>query len=68
MSKSDALDDAAERYYPGIMDRLATVIENRPVGRCNRCQRAAWDDAAIGTEDRMTQPDGAPCGGTFEAC
>jgi hypothetical protein len=32
MSKSEALDAAAERHYPGIMRRMATVVENRPIG------------------------------------
>lgn len=36
------------------------------VGECNRCHRKTWDAETIGTEDRMTQPDGGPCGGTFE--
>lgn len=36
-------------------------------GECNRCHRKTWDAETIGTEDRMTQPDGGPCGGTFEA-
>lgn len=37
-----------------------------PVGECNRCHRKTWDEATLGTEDRMTQPDGGPCGGRFE--
>lgn len=36
-----------------------------PVGECNRCHRKTWDEENLGTEDRMTQPDGGPCGGTF---
>lgn len=34
-----------------------------PLGRCNRCYRYTWAQSEWGTEDRMTQPDGNPCGG-----
>lgn len=36
-----------------------------PLARCRRCGRQTWDAAAAGTEDRMPQPDGDPCGGLF---
>jgi hypothetical protein len=36
-----------------------------PLAQCNRCGRKSWDADAAGTEDRMTQPDGNPCGGRF---
>lgn len=34
-----------------------------PLGVCNRCGRQTWAADAVGTEDRMMQPDGNPCGG-----
>ena len=37
-----------------------------PVARCNLCGRVSYAPDAIATEDRMTQPDGRPCGGVFE--
>ena len=37
------------------------------LAECNRCHRRTWFAAAVGSEDRMTQPDGGPCGGRFEA-
>lgn len=37
----------------------------KPLARCNRCERESWDSASLGTEDRMPQPDGNPCGGRF---
>lgn len=35
------------------------------IGICGRCGREA-PEVEIGTEDRMTQPDGYPCGGRIE--
>lgn len=32
---------------------------------CDRCGRKSWAVEAVGSEDRMTQPDGNPCGGRF---
>lgn len=37
------------------------------VAKCDRCGRSTWDAGSVGTEDRMTQPDGNPCGGRFVA-
>lgn len=37
--------------------------DDEPLGECNRCRRQTWDPAELGLEDRMTQPDGNPCGG-----
>lgn len=34
-----------------------------PIGQCNRCHRKIWAESELGNEDRMTQPDGNPCGG-----
>lgn len=45
------------------LDTLATP----PLGRCNRCHRKTWAANEIGTEDRVTQPDGNPCGGKIVA-
>jgi hypothetical protein len=36
------------------------------VAQCNRCLRKTVSANEIGKEDRMTQPDGNPCGGFFE--
>lgn len=38
-------------------------LDAPPLGECNRCHRKTWSVAELGTEDRMTQPDGNPCGG-----
>lgn len=38
-------------------------LDTPPLGRCNRCGRQTWAESEVGTEDRMTQPDGNPCGG-----
>lgn len=45
----------------------AHLRDNAPTQRCGRCGRQTVDTAQFGTEDRMTQPDGGPCGGRFEA-
>jgi hypothetical protein len=38
-----------------------------PVGECGRCHRKVWAPDQVGQEDRMTQPDGYPCGGRIES-
>jgi hypothetical protein len=38
-----------------------------PLAECDRCGRKTWAEAEVGTEDRMTQPDGNPCGGRLRA-
>ena len=38
-----------------------------PLAVCRRCGRHTWEADAVGTEDRMTQPDGDPCGGLLVA-
>lgn len=43
------------------------LVETPPTAQCSRCHRLAWTTDEIGTEDRMVQPDGGPCGGTFAA-
>lgn len=45
----------------------AHLRDDAPTQRCGRCGRQTVDTAQFGTEDRMTQPDGYPCGGRFEA-
>ena len=35
------------------------------LARCDRCGRKTWTPERVNTEDRMTQPDGNPCGGRF---
>jgi hypothetical protein len=42
-------------------------LDAPPLAVCNRCERQTWDADLVGTEDRMTQPDGNPCGGRFES-
>lgn len=37
-----------------------------PLGECGRCHRKTWAPSEVGHEDRMTQPDGFPCGGTVQ--
>lgn len=48
-----------------VADPLARVETDAL--RCNRCGRYTWDLSQFGAEDRMTQPDGNPCGGLFGA-
>lgn len=40
--------------------------DDAPFQQCGRCKRKTWDKAEFGSECRMTQPDGYPCGGRFE--
>lgn len=42
-------------------------LDTAPLGCCNRCGRQTWSESEVGTEDRMTQPDGNPCGGRLVA-
>lgn len=42
-------------------------LDAPPLGRCNRCQRQTWSEVELGTEDRVPQPDGNPCGGRIVA-
>lgn len=42
-------------------------LDAPPLGQCNRCQRQTWAPSELNTEDRMTQPDGNPCGGRIVA-
>lgn len=37
--------------------------EDPMTARCNRCGRITYEPGNVNTEDRMTQPDGNPCGG-----
>ena len=46
-----------------VPTRLDT--DGPPLARCSRCGRSTWSLSEIDTEDRMTQPDGGPCGGKF---
>jgi hypothetical protein len=43
----------------------AHLRDDAPSQKCNRCGRCTWSVEDFGTEDRMTQPDGNPCGGRF---
>lgn len=40
-------------------------LDAPPLAVCNRCGRQSWSEESAGTEDRMIQPDGNPCGGLF---
>lgn len=46
---------------------LDSLLLGQPVAKCGRCQRSTWTASEVGQEDRMTQPDGYPCGGRFVA-
>jgi hypothetical protein len=35
------------------------------LAECGKCHRKTWAPSEVGQEDRMTQPDGEPCGGQF---
>lgn len=63
-----AAEDEWMAVFAGAYKALdADHYLNAPaIGECNRCHRKTWDAETVGTEDRMTQPDGGPCGGTFE--
>lgn len=42
-----------------------TEFLSGPSATCGRCHRSTWALSEFGQEDRMTQPDGFPCGGRF---
>jgi hypothetical protein len=46
-------------------DALQRWMDAPPLAVCNRCGRQTWAATEAGREDRMTQPDGNPCGGMF---
>lgn len=46
-------------------DLPAHLRDDAPVAVCGRCGRETVDVELCGQEDRMTQPDGFPCGGRF---
>lgn len=48
----------------GMID-ITEEFESAPSAVCGRCQRHTWAPTEFGKEDRMTQPDGFPCGGRF---
>lgn len=65
-----ALDELADRELP--RHRAPEIVAPEFVldaarARCDRCGRSSWAPDNVGTIDRMTQPDGRPCGGTFRA-
>ena len=41
------------------------LLDDAPFAVCGRCGRHTWSEEEFGREDRMTQPDGYPCGGRF---
>lgn len=41
------------------------LADDAPCQRCGRCGRYTWAVSEFDGEDRMTQPDGSPCGGRF---
>lgn len=47
--------------------RIDDILDKPPVAQCTRCGRKTWSSSEVNTEDRMTQPDGQPCGGFLEA-
>jgi len=49
-------------------DALAAFLDSPPLAECGRCRRKTWSPEEVGQEDRMTQPDGFPCGGRFSNC
>jgi hypothetical protein len=49
--------------HPDLPSRLR---DDAPFQQCGRCRRKTWATSDFGTECRMTQPDGYPCGGRFE--
>lgn len=55
---------AAITPTPG--DWPAHLRDDAPAQRCNRCGRETVATSEFGREDRMTQPDGNPCGGRFQ--
>jgi hypothetical protein len=46
-------------------DFFDLALTDAPFASCGRCHRKTWDETEFGQEDRMTQPDGFPCGGRF---
>lgn len=57
------MDPATE----GITALPEHLRDDAPYAVCDRCGRKTWDADQFGTEDRMTQPDGNPCGGRLVA-
>jgi hypothetical protein len=57
----------ADDYVELSGEELRQWADEPHVAGCNRCGRKTWETGAIGTEDRMPQPDGNPCGGRFVA-
>lgn len=45
---------------------LEALLAGPPLGECGRCHRKTWTSSEVGQEDRLTQPDGYPCGGRIE--
>jgi len=56
-----ALDDA----IGALPASLRHLHKDAPSVACGRCGRHTWSPSEFGQEDRMTQPDGFPCGGRF---
>jgi hypothetical protein len=44
---------------------LTDMLDAAPLAECGRCHRRTWSPSEVGREDRLTQPDGFPCGGMF---
>lgn len=45
---------------------IGDYLDEPPVATCHRCGRHTWNPDSVGRIDQMRQPDGLPCGGTFE--
>lgn len=67
--KCGLVDSLVEQFEIDVDDLvpLGDWLNAPPLGQCNRCGRQTWEASEVGAEDRMTQPDGNPCGGRIVA-
>lgn len=67
MSQKQVYDIVGEYLGSGFVVPIgAPYIVDSLAGQCNRCGRKSWSKDEVGAEDRLTQPDGNPCGGLIE--
>jgi hypothetical protein len=61
--------DFPERQVPlgDLVPLNPAWLDAAPLGECRRCGRKTWAAGELGAKDRMTQPDGGPCGGLVVA-
>lgn len=58
---------AAPSTPPASSPLPAYLQNDEEFGRCSACGRKTWTRAEMGTQCKMTQPDGTKCAGIFRA-